>query len=200
MLVWLDSLNPLWLHLTSFALMFLEGMGIPGIPGFLPMLALSESIHAGQTSLPEALISGTLGNWLGSLLGYQLAASLLIRLPLSWQRLARSRRTARLMQRYGGLLVVISRTIGSLRTPVTLYAGASRYHWPAYIAWSAVGAALHVGVWQTLIWRFGPEILRQFEELQGQLLPYIVGVIVLLIIVWWWRRKYRTPEAEGKVN
>lgn len=178
--------------------MFLEGMGIPGIPGFLPMLALSESIHAGHTSLWEALLSGTLGNWLGSLTGYQLAALLLTRLPKSWQRLARSRRTARLMRRYGGLLVVVSRTIGSLRTPVTLYAGASHYAWPAYVLWSALGAAIHVGVWQTLIWRFGPEILQQFERLQGRLLPYVLGAVAVAGAVWWWRWKHRgPPEEEG---
>ncbi|TSA83118.1 DedA family protein [Deinococcus detaillensis] len=193
-LAWLDSLNPFWLHFSSFTLMFLEGMGIPGIPGFLPMLALSESIHAGQTTLWEALLSGTLGNWLGSLAGYRLAASLLTRLPLSWQRLAHSRRTARLMNRYGGLLVVVSRTIGSLRTPVTLYAGASHYAWPAYLAFSALGAALHVGVWQTLIWRFGPSILEQFERLQGQALPYLIGAVVVVAGVVWWRHKHKAPE------
>ncbi|AWN24502.1 alkaline phosphatase [Deinococcus irradiatisoli] len=175
--------------------MFLEGMGIPGIPGFLPMLALAESIHAGQTTLWEALLSGTLGNWLGSLTGYRLAASLLTRLPQSWQRLARSKRTARLMQRYGGLLVVVSRTIGSLRTPVTLYAGASGYPWPAYVAWSALGAAVHVGVWQTLIWYFGPEILNQFERWQDRLLPYLLGAAVLGLGVWWWRRRRARPEG-----
>ena len=195
MLAWLDSLNPLWLHFASFSLMFLEGMGIPGIPGFLPMLALAESIQAGQTTLIEALTWGTLGNWLGSLTGYRLAASLLVRLPQSWQKLARSRRTARLMARYGGLLVVVSRTVGSLRTPVTLYAGASGYAWPAYLAWSAVGALLHVGVWQTLLWRFGPEILRRFEELQGQLLPYLLGAAAL-IAVWGWYRWRRGNRVE----
>ncbi|GAA4023206.1 DedA family protein [Deinococcus rubellus] len=196
MLAWLDSLNPFWLHLSSFALMFLEGMGIPGIPGFLPMLALSESIHAAQTTLWEALLSGTLGNWLGSLMGYRLAASLLTCLPQSWQRLARSKRTARLMQRYGGLLVVVSRTIGSLRTPVTLYAGASGYAWPAYLGWSALGAALHVGIWQTLIWRFGPQILEQFGQLQGQALPYLIGAAVIAAALAWWRWKRRGPLEE----
>ncbi len=196
MLAWLDSLNPFWLHCSSFVLMFLEGMGIPGIPGFLPMLALSESIHAGHTTLLEALLSGTLGNWLGSLVGYRLAASLLSRLPISWQSLARSQRTARLMARYGGLLVVVSRTIGSLRTPVTLYAGASGYAWPAYLGWSAVGAAVHVGVWQTLIWRFGPSILEQFEQLQGRALPYLVGAVVIVAALAWWRWKRRGRPAE----
>ncbi len=196
MLAWLDSLNPFWLHLSSFALMFLEGMGIPGIPGFLPMLALAESIHAGQTTLAEALLWGSLGNWLGSLTGYQLAASMLTRLPKSWQRLAHSRRTARLMRRYGGLLVVVSRSIGSLRTPVTLYAGASRYPWAAYVAWSVVGSAVHVGVWQTLIWRFGPEILGEFERLQGRLLPYLLGGAALMLAVWW-RRKRRAAATQS---
>ncbi len=179
MTAWLDSLPPLWLHLSTFLLMFLEGMGIPGIPGVLPMLALAESIHAGQTTLSEAVVWGALGNWLGSLLGYRLAASALKRLPQSWQRIARSERTARIMRRWGGVAVIISRTVGSLRTPVTLYAGASGYPWRAYGVFSLLGAMLHVGVWQTLLWRFGPEILQSFERFQSQLLPYLAGALLL---------------------
>lgn len=179
MIAWLDSLPPLWLHLSTFILMFLEGMGIPGVPGVLPMLALAESIHAGQTTLPEAVVWGTLGNWLGSLMGYRLASSALKRLPTSWQRIARSERTARIMRRWGGLAVIVSRTVGSLRTPVTLYAGASGYSRRAYSVFSLLGAMLHVGVWQTLLWRFGPEILQSFERFQSQLLPYLIGAVLL---------------------
>ncbi len=197
---WLDRLSPIWLHLTTFVMMFLEGMGIPGIPGVLPMLALAESIHAGQTTLAEAIAWGVAGNWLGSLLGYRLAASALKRLPRSWQRVARSPRTARLMTRWGGLLVIVSRTFGSLRTPVTLYAGASGYPWRAYLVFSFLGALLHVGVWQTLLWRFGPAILKSFEHFQAQLLPYLIGVVVLvvLLLVVRHRQKQGRADLEGE--
>ena len=188
MTAWLDTLNPFWLHLATFSLMFLEGMGIPSIPGVLPMLALAESIHAGQTTLVEAILWGTLGNWLGSLLGYRLAASALKRLPERWQRAARSERTAHLMGRYGGALVIVSRTIGSLRTPVTLYAGASGYPWRPYLWFSLLGALIHVGVWQTLLWRFGPIIIERFEAVQGDLLPWLLGAAALLIAWLLWRR------------
>lgn len=193
MTAWLDSLPPLWLHLSTFIMMFLEGMGIPGIPGVLPMLALAESIHAGQTTLPEAVAWGVAGNWTGSLLGYRLAASALRRLPRSWQRVARSPRTAGIMRRWGGLAVIVSRTIGSLRTPVTLYAGASGYPWRAYVGFSFLGALLHVGLWQTLLWKFGPAILKRFEQAQAQVLPYLVGVLVLLAA--WLILRYRQKQA-----
>ena len=191
MTAWLDSLPPLWLHLTTFIMMFLEGMGIPGVPGVLPMLALAESIHAGQTTLPEAVAWGVAGNWLGSLIGYRLAASALRRLPRSWQRVDRSPRTARIMRRWGGLAVIVSRTVGSLRTPVTLYAGASRYPWRAYLGFSFLGALLHVGLWQTLLWRFGPGILKRSEQAQTQALPYLAGLagLVALWLLVRWRLK-----------
>ena len=200
MTAWLDSLPPLWLHLTTFIMMFLEGMGIPGIPGVLPMLALAESIHAGQTTLPEAIAWGALGNWLGSLSGYRLAASALRRLPRSWQRIARSPHTAGIMRRWGGLAVIVSRTIGSLRTPVTLYAGASGYPWRAYLGFSFLGALLHVGLWQTLLWRFGPEILQSSEHVQARLLPYLAGV-ALLVVLWLvvrHRQKQDREKLEGE--
>ncbi|MGY2896824.1 DedA family protein [Deinococcus sp. UYEF24] len=195
MTAWLDSLPPLWLHLTTFIMMFLEGMGIPGIPGVLPMLALAESIHAGQTTLPEAVAWGVAGNWLGSLLGYRLAASALKRLPRNWQRIARSPRTAGIMRRWGGLAVIVSRTIGSLRTPVTLYAGASGYPWRAYLGFSFLGALLHVGLWQTLLWRFGPEILQSFEHAQARLLPYLAGLVGVGVL--WFLLRWRLKQTRG---
>lgn len=199
MTAWLDSLSPIWLHLTTFLMMFLEGMGIPGIPGVLPMLALAESIHAHQTTLLEAILWGVAGNWLGSLLGYRLAASALKRLPRRWQRIARSPRTARIMRRWGGLAVILSRTVGSLRTPVTLYAGASGYPWRAYLGFSLLGAVLHVGVWQTLLWRFGPDILQSFERFQARLLPYLIALVVLVVLLLLvrWRQRDRQVESEA---
>ena len=198
MTAWLDSLSPIWLHLTTFVMMFLEGMGIPGIPGVLPMLALAESIHAGQTTLTEAVAWGVAGNWVGSLVGYKLAAVSLKRLPRRWQRIARSRRTAGIMRRWGGLAVILSRTFGSLRTPVTLYAGASGYPWRTYLGFSFLGALLHVGVWQTLLWRFGPDILKSFESFQGQLLPYVLALATLVVVWLIVRRRSRGDEMESQ--
>lgn len=198
MTAWLDSLSPIWLHLTTFVMMFLEGMGIPGIPGVLPMLALAESIHAGQTTLTEAVAWGVAGNWVGSLVGYKLAAVALKRLPRRWQRIARSRRTAGIMRRWGGLAVILSRTFGSLRTPVTLYAGASGYPWRTYLGFSFLGALLHVGVWQTLLWRFGPDILKSFESFQGQLLPYVLALAALVVVWLIVRRRSRGDEMESQ--
>ena len=198
MTAWLDSLSPIWLHLTTFVMMFLEGMGIPGVPGVLPMLALAESIHAGQTTLTEAVAWGVAGNWVGSLVGYKLAAGALKRLPRRWQRIARSRRTAEIMRRWGGLAVILSRTFGSLRTPVTLYAGASGYPWQTYLGFSFLGALLHVGVWQTLLWRFGPDILKSFESFQGQLLPYVLALAALVVVWLIVRRRSRGDEMESQ--
>ncbi|WP_424949787.1 DedA family protein [Deinococcus sp.] len=203
MTAWLDSLSPIWLHLTTFVMMFLEGMGVPGIPGVLPMLALAESIHNHHTTLLQAILWGVAGNWAGSLVGYRLAASALRRLPANWRRVARSPRTARLMRRWGGLLIIVSRTFGSLRTPVTLYAGASGYRWRAYLVFSLLGALLHVGVWQTLLYRFGPSILQAFERAQGRLLPYLLALLAVVGALWWagrWWRGRHGHELQDEPN
>jgi len=90
---------------------------------------------------------------------------------------------------------------GSLRTPVTLYAGASAYPWRAYLLFSLLGAVLHVGVWQTLLWRFGPEILQSFEHMQAQVLPYLLvaAVLIVLLLVLKRRRAHDdTGDVEGE--
>lgn len=193
--LWLAGLDPLVLNLATFALLALEGAGIPGVPGVVPMLAQVASIDAGHASLGAAITWGVLGNWLGSLLGYAVSRWGGRWLPAQWRdRLGGDRATA-LLARYGAPLVVVSRTIGSLRTPVTLVAGSSGYPFPRYAFLSFLGALLHVGVWQTVLWKAGPAILPQMGRWGREILIGVAVVVVLLVVFRWWRN--RTPESSS---
>ena len=50
---WLASLDPTLLNAATFGLLTLEGAGVPGVPGVIPMLAQSAMIDAGRTTLDE---------------------------------------------------------------------------------------------------------------------------------------------------
>lgn len=187
---WLSGLNPVALHLSTFGLLFLEGMGVPGIPGIIPMTAQVGLIEAGKTTLAEAILWGTLGNWLGSVAGYALGRWGRRWIPARYQGALESPRARDTLQRYGPLAVIVSRTVGALRTPVTLGAGAMHYPLAPYIAYSLVGAVLHIGAWQWLLWRFGKEILPRLQGLGTQALLILALVTVLALVGrWWWQRR-----------
>ena len=90
--VWLAGLDPAVLDVSTFGLLALEGAGIPGIPGVVPMLAQVAAIDAGHTTLGAAIAWGVAGNWLGSLLGYAVSRWGGRWLPAGWrERLAGER-------------------------------------------------------------------------------------------------------------
>ncbi|CAM3674942.1 DedA family protein [Deinococcus saxicola] len=184
LLDWITGLDPAVLNLSTFGLLALEGAGIPGVPGVLPMLAQVSAIEAGHTTLTSAIFWGVLGNWLGSLLGYAAARWGGQYLPARWLEHPGMERTGKLLTRWGGPLVIVSRTIGSLRTPVTLLCGLTRFPFLAYVLLSLLGALLHVGAWQTALWKFGPVIVPQVLRWGTQL---GLGAAALLLIVWLWR-------------
>lgn len=187
---WLSGLDPTMLHISTFGLLFLEGMGIPGIPGVLPMMAQVGLIDAGKATLETAMFWGTLGNWLGSVAGYAVGRWGRRWIPERYRSRLESEKARDLLRRYGPLAVVASRTIGALRTPVTLGAGAMHYPLVPYIIFSLIGALIHIGVWQWLLWRFGMEILPHLEKVGAQALMVGVGILVLVLLGrWWWQRR-----------
>lgn len=160
-------------HGATALTMWLEGMGIPGIPGAAPMAAQAKLIDAGRSSYALACVIGVLSNWGGSLSGYWLLR-LGTKLPSRRSRpRKKKRRTGKLNRiqriirvklrqigRWGilgpswarGLVIAVSRSVGSLRTPVTLTAGIQQ--WPAahWAAWTLAGSVLHVLPWQWIIY------------------------------------------------
>ena len=57
--------------------------------------------------------------------------------------------------RWGPLMVVAARFVVVLRQLNGLVAGTTGMSWPRFFAANLVGAALWVGLWTTLAWRFG---------------------------------------------
>ncbi|MDO4263250.1 MAG: DedA family protein [Deinococcus sp.] len=188
---WLAGLDPTALHISTFGLLFLEGMGIPGIPGVLPMMAQVGLIDAGKTTLEAAIFWGTLGNWLGSVSGYALGRWGGRFIPARWQSQLESEQARDLLRRYGALAVVASRTIGALRTPVTLGAGAMQYPLGPYVAYSLIGALIHIGLWQWLLWRFGMQILPYLEQVGAQALIVIGALVAVALLGRWWVKRQR---------
>ncbi|WP_019586220.1 DedA family protein [Deinococcus apachensis] len=194
---WLGALDPEWLNAATLGLMFLEGMGLPGIPGVVPMLAQAGMIESGRTTFPEAALWGILGNWSGSLAGYAFGLQGVRHLPASWQSGLEGERVRDLLARWGGALVIVSRTVGSLRTPVTWSAGPLGYPFGRFAGFSFLGALLHVLVWQYGLWKFGALLLSAARRVETDLL----GLALLAGLVWglgWGWRRWRRAQPSAR--
>nr|WP_246580349.1 VTT domain-containing protein [Deinococcus aestuarii] len=178
------------MNAATLGLMFVEGAGVPFIPGILPMLAQAALISAGRTSYPEAVLWGALGNFLGSLAGYTLGGWILARLPARWRSRVETPRVRHLTAHAGPLLIVISRSIGSLRTPVTWTARALGVPAAPFTLWALVGAVLHVGIWQYLLWKSGEAALAYFRRAEADLTPILL-LAALGVALWWGARHLR---------
>ncbi|WP_425429965.1 DedA family protein [Deinococcus hopiensis] len=186
---WLTALDPLWLNAATFGLMFVEGAGVPGVPGVLPMLAQAALITEGKTGYVDAVFWGALGNLLGSLAGYALGGWILTHLPPRWRAWAGHGRTRRLTEKTAPLLIALSRSVGSLRTPVTWTARTLGVPFSTFAGWSLVGALLHVGLWQYALWKFGEAALQVFRRAEVHLAPLLLVAAVVLLLGWVWRRE-----------
>lgn len=171
---WLTALDPAWLNAATLGLMFVEGAGVPGVPGILPMLAQAALMGAGRTSYADAVLWGALGNFLGSLTGYALGGRILARLPARWRERVQTPRIRRLTAHAGPLLIVLSRSVGSLRTPVTWTARALGVRSVPFTLWALVGAVLHVGLWQYALWKSGEAALRYVQRAEADLTPALL--------------------------
>lgn len=192
---WLSALNPAWLNAATLLLMFVEGAGVPGVPGILPMLAQAGLIETGRTTFIEATFWGVLGNWWGSLAGYAFGRSGLRWLPVRWRERLEGERVRGLLARYGGGLVIVSRTVGSLRTPVTWSAAPLGYPFGRFAGFSLLGALLHVLVWQYGLWKFGAALLTLARRVEADLLGVALGAALLWgVWVGWHRWRPRHPE------
>jgi len=198
-LQWLNTLEPIWVHLVLFVMLLVEGIGMPGIPFELVWLVEGALIHDGRVTLTEAILWGGVGNWIGNLIGYVLGERGARLLP------ERARTTMGIdevrvwLDRWGGLVVIFSRWFGIIRTPFILYAGAAGMPFSHYAFYSAIGALSWVAIWQVAIWYFGEVFLHLWEDYQ----PYVIagGIILAIVTVWWMfmrprRQRDKADKAE----
>jgi membrane-associated protein len=194
---WIELLAGLY-DQYGYALVFLGSLGentaflgliLPG-----GTLALLGAFYARQGTL--ALIWVIFFAWLGTVLGYHadylFGRFLLARFAQQWSaskvgrrlRLAGRIRLARaLLSKHGGKAILISHTIGHMRSFVALSAGITHMHYPRFLAFELVAAFL----WNLVYCFVGYFVGMQID--QSQLLFeragwIILGILVLLFLAW----------------
>ncbi|MFC4452501.1 DedA family protein [Deinococcus sonorensis] len=191
---WLNTLNPLWVHVVNALLLVAEGIGLPGIPFEISMLASGLLVHQHQTTLLESVLWGGLGNWVGNLIGFELGGRIMNRLPERLRGSMGVPEVQRWMARSGPWVVIISRWFGAIRTPFILYAKAAGMPLRTYALYSLLGALSWTAAWQIGLWYFGSVFIELWHRYQWYVIGggVVVGLIIWLVMS---RRKPQTPAS-----
>jgi membrane protein DedA with SNARE-associated domain len=139
--------------------MTLESLGAP-VPGESAVIFASAAAAAGKLDIravaAAAFAGAVLGDNIGYLIGRKLGRPVILRygrhVGVGEAQLDRAERIAR---RHGPAMVVVARFVVLLRQLNGIVAGTTGMHWATFGIANAVGAALWVGVWTTLAYRFG---------------------------------------------
>jgi membrane protein DedA with SNARE-associated domain len=169
-----------------FVTITLESLGAP-MPGESAIIVASAAAARGELDIRAvalaAFLGAVLGDNIGYLIGRKLGRDALLRLGgrfgVTEAMLARAEA---ITARWGPLMVVGARVL--LRQLNGLVAGSTRMPWPRFIAANVVGAALWVGLWTTLAYRFGhdtrivPFLWHHLSLVAAILVPLIVLALV----------------------
>ncbi len=168
----------------------LEALGLP-LPGESAIIIASGAAAAGEfdirTVAVAAFLAAVLGDNVGYLIGRKLGGPAVARLGGRFGVTGKALETAeRVASRYGPLMVVLARFVVVLRQLNGLVAGTTGMPWPRFLAANALGAALWVGVWTTLAYRFGrsadviPYLWHHLSLAAAVAVPLIILAMVIL--------------------
>lgn len=203
---WLDSLlnapSPV-LYAALFAILVVEGLGLPWVPYEPIFLAAGMAAEAGRMSLPLAALLGAAGNLMGNLAGYYLAAGPGRRLVLRYGKFIGVgpedlARVEGWFTRYGAAAALAARFIGVIRTPVIVGAGLARMNMIRYAAWSAVGGVIWSFIWLYGSALLGPPALEVFGHWAGVfLILFLMAFPFALWLMGRWNSAQRCRRPQG---
>lgn len=182
--------------LLLFFALTLETLGLP-VPGETFLIAAAAAAGTGKLSIGLVLIAGwagaVLGDNIGYLLGRRFGRDFILaqgaRFGITEDRY---RRVELQFDRFGVWVVGVARFVVLLRQLNGLVAGTAGMPWPRFLAANVVGAALWVGFWSLLAYRFGaasanllPKAWHHLAPVATVLVPLgLVALIVLRLGAW----------------
>jgi membrane protein DedA with SNARE-associated domain len=173
-----------------FLTITLETLGAP-LPGESALVAASAA--AARSEFPiravvlAAFVASVLGDNIGYLVGRKLGREAILRhghrFGVTEAAMAKAEAVT---ARWGPLMVVAARFVVVLRQLNGIVAGTTGMSWPRFLAANLVGAALWVGVWTTLAWRFGhdtrivPFLWHHLSLVAMVLVPLLILALLVL--------------------
>jgi len=175
-----------------------ESCGIP-FPSEVIMPFAGAFAALGHLSLVGAIVIGAIGNVLGSLIAYELAAIFgrpLLLGPGRWIGIRRSHveLADRWFARYGLSAVFVGRFVPAVRTYISFPAGLARVALPAFTGLTLLGTC----IWSAVLAVAGYEVGANYTRIAGPIEKAAILFAVLLVItVIAWLMRGRVSEAKA---
>jgi membrane protein DedA with SNARE-associated domain len=182
-----------------FLSVMFESLGAP-LPGESAIVLTSAAAARGEFNITAiavaAFLGAVIGDNIGYLIGRRFGRAVLVRygsrFGVTDRNLDRAEAVAR---RRGPLMVVFARFVVILRQLNGIVAGTTGMRWPTFLVANTIGAALWVGLWTTLAYRFGhstaivPFIWHHLSLVAAVAIPLLV-----LLLVWLHTRPKTEPR------
>jgi len=168
-----------------------------------------EPLTGGPWNFWIVVIVATVGNTIGSLIGYAIGAWGGRPFLERWGRYLLIRQheielADHFFQKYGSATAFFSRLLPIVRTFISFPAGVARMNVFKFVVYSTAGAF----IWSIILVQLGVVFGQRWTEIRHLLQPFDLGIAVLVIaaivlFVWWrlgmpGRRRLRRGPAEGE--
>jgi membrane protein DedA with SNARE-associated domain len=184
-------------------LLLLENIGIPVIPGELAMITgaiLAGTGRAGLNVVGVGIVAVTaaiIGAEIGYLVGRFAGRELILRYgKYVFIKPHHLERAEAIVDRYGGIVVVIARFIVGLREANGIIAGISQMRVVTFTFFNVVGAFAWVATWVTLGYVAGDHIDTIYSDVNRYALYLLLALVVALVSYIGWRLVRRRLQAD----
>ncbi len=188
-------------------LLLLENIGVPVVPGEFAMISGAIFAGTGRAGLNivvvavVAFVASVAGAEIGYLIGRFAGRELILHygkyIMIKPHHLDRAEA---IVDRYGGIVVVIARFIVGLREANGIIAGITQMRWLTFTVFNVIGAAVWVATWVTIGDVAGDHIDTIYADINRYSL-YVFGALVVLVtgyIAWHViRRRRRGGTGSG---
>ena len=201
---WAEGFIAAYGAVALFACVTLEALGAP-VPGESAIIFASAAAAEGKLDIRAvalaAFAGAVLGDNIGYLIGRKLGRPVILRFGKRFGfGAAQLDRAEAIARKRGPLMVVFARFVVLLRQLNGIVAGTTGMHWATFGIANAIGAALWVGVWTTLAYRFGRSA-HEFLPFLWHHLHLLAAILVPLLIVGlgvlWLRTRGAEPASRG---
>lgn len=169
-------------------LILLENIGVPVIPGELALIAGAIDAGTGQMNVVAVGVTAVVAAVVGATIGYGIGRfggrTLVIRYGrYVFIREHHLERAEQVVDRYGGIIVVIARFIVGLRELNGIICGVTGMRLVTFTTFNVVGAVAWVATWISLGYLAGDHIQTIYTDVTRYFI-YVIIVAAVALAVW----------------